>query len=92
MPLTTNTFENVTSTAGNFVTARSYGAGAWGDLNGDGLPDLWVNNHFGDNNFARTMFVNNGDGTFTDVVNDGSDVFILEELRGRLSRICLGRF
>ncbi len=38
-------FENVTSSAGNFISGRSYGAGAWGDFNGDGLPDLWVNNH-----------------------------------------------
>ncbi len=76
-------FENVTSEAGDFITARSYGGGAWGDLNGDGLPDLWVNNHFGGGEtFNRTLFVNNGDGTFTDVVNNGSDVFIAKELQG----------
>ncbi len=94
MPLTSTTFTNVTSEAGNFITARSYGAGSWGNFNGDEFPDLWVNNHFGGNNFGRTLFVNNGDGTFTDVVNvdpsgnevdysdNDPDVFILEELRG----------
>ncbi len=79
-------FENVTSSAGNFISGRSYGAGAWGDFNGDGLPDLWVNNHLpsksNDRNSGRNLFVNNGDGTFTDVVNNGSDVFLREELRG----------
>ncbi len=87
--LTSTSFVEVTDTAGNFISGRSYGAGAWGDFNGDGLADLWVNNHFGSGdfsgnvvNFGRTMFVNNGDGTFTDVVNDGSDVFVRSELQG----------
>jgi hypothetical protein len=86
---TSISFVEVTDTAGNFISGRSYGAGAWGDFNGDGLPDLWVNNHFGSGdfagpvvNFGRTLFVNDGDGTFTDVVNNGSDVFITSELQG----------
>ncbi|EDX84857.1 FG-GAP repeat domain protein [Synechococcus sp. PCC 7335] len=76
-------FEDVTDTAGDFISARSYGAGAWGDFNGDGRPDLWVNNHFGS---GRNLFVNNGDGTFTDIVNQveagTSDVFIASEIAG----------
>ncbi|MEM8502078.1 MAG: FG-GAP-like repeat-containing protein [Cyanobacteria bacterium P01_D01_bin.1] len=86
---TSISFVEVTDTAGEFVSGRSYGAGAWGDFNGDGLPDLWVNNHFGTLNaegdfstFGRNLFVNNGDGTFTDVVNNGSGVFINSELQG----------
>ncbi|EDX84980.1 FG-GAP repeat domain protein [Synechococcus sp. PCC 7335] len=76
-------FEDVTESAGDFISGRSYGAGAWGDFNGDGLPDLWVNNHFGS---GRNLFVNNGDGTFTDIVNQveagNSDVFLESEIRG----------
>ena len=35
----------------------------WGDFNDDGRPDLYVVNDFG----RKTLYHNNGDGTFTDV-------------------------
>jgi len=35
----------------------------WGDYNDDGYPDLYVVNDFG----RKTLYRNNGDGTFTDV-------------------------
>lgn len=39
---------------------------AWGDLNGDGGPDLWMTNHqYG----PTTLLQNNLDGTFSDVLN-----------------------
>ena len=81
-------FIETTSTAGNFISGRSYGAGAWSDFNGDGLPDLWVNNHFGptENLYNRTLFVNNGDGTFTEAVAQvlagSSNVFLPDQLQG----------
>ena len=79
--LNNKSFLDVTSTAGSFFTGRSYGAGAWGNLNGDDYPDLWVNNHFGpaENLYNRNLFLNNGDGTFTDVV---ADVFLPKGLMG----------
>ncbi len=54
-------FEDVTERAG--VAARIYGhGGCVGDVDGDGLPDLYLT-AFGDN----VLYRNNGDGTFGDV-------------------------
>jgi hypothetical protein len=39
---------------------------AWGDLNSDGYPDIYVSNHF---SYGK-LSVNNGDGTFTEVSKD----------------------
>lgn len=55
-------FEEVTASAGIAYAGQSYGA-AWGDLDGDGLPDLWVPNHGNRPN----LYLNLGDGTFADV-------------------------
>ncbi|HUL98468.1 MAG TPA: FG-GAP-like repeat-containing protein [Mycobacterium sp.] len=55
-------FTDVTATAGINHSSETYGA-SWGDLNGDGLPDLYVSNH-------RTMdslWLNQGNGRFVDV-------------------------
>lgn len=55
------TFEDVTAAAG--LGCREYGMGcAFGDVDGDGAPDLYVTN-FGPNRLYR----NRGDGTFEDV-------------------------
>ena len=42
--LAQTTFSDNTNSSGIMVTGRSFGA-SWGDLNGDGWPDLWVGNH-----------------------------------------------
>jgi ASPIC and UnbV/FG-GAP-like repeat len=56
------TFTNVTERAG--VGERGLCLGVvWGDFNDDGWPDLYVVNDFG----RKTLYQNNGDGTFTDV-------------------------
>ncbi len=55
------TFEDVTAAAG--VGLRAYGhGGCAGDVDGDGLPDLYVTN-YGPN----VLFRNNGDGSFADI-------------------------
>jgi len=56
-------FQETTSSAGRFVVDESWGA-SWGDMNSDGRPDLYVSNH----RSRPSIYRNNGDGTFTDVV------------------------
>ena len=58
------TFEEVTKQAGISKHSPTAGA-AWGDFNGDGWPDLWVTNHY----LAPSLYVNQGDGTFSDVAS-----------------------
>jgi ASPIC and UnbV/FG-GAP-like repeat len=62
------TFTNVTEEAGVGDVGLCLGV-AFGDYNDDGYPDLFVANDFG----RKTLYRNNGDGTFTDVtVQTGS--------------------
>jgi len=59
------TFVEVAESAG--VDSRGWDlAAAWGDYDGDGWPDLYVANEFGDNAFYR----NRGDGTFVERARD----------------------
>jgi len=57
-------FEEVTIAAGLNFVKQTWGA-AWGDFNGDGLPDLFLNNHLE----ASTLWLNQGDGTFIDITD-----------------------
>src|SRR5215213_1785597 len=57
-------FEETTSSAGIIYTGESWGT-SWGDVNGDGRPDLYTNNH----RVKDSIWVNNGNGTFTDAAN-----------------------
>jgi FG-GAP-like repeat len=56
------TFTNVTQEAGVGDVGLCLGT-AFGDYNDDGYPDLFVANDFG----RKTLYRNDGDGTFTDV-------------------------
>ena len=57
-------FQNVTDISGISFAGFDYGA-SWGDYNNDGLPDLWTSNHFQ----FPSLYQNNGNGTFTDILS-----------------------
>jgi len=57
-------FEDVTKKAGISYTGQSWGA-SWGNLNDDDWPDLWTTNH----GHIPNLYLNNGNGTFTDVIH-----------------------
>ena len=54
-------FTDVSAQAGVAHRGESYGA-SWGDLNSDGLPDLFASNH----RQRPSLFLNVGNGTFLD--------------------------
>lgn len=62
--LATNLFEETTPVSGISHKAQSYGA-SWGDVNGDGWPDIWVGNH----NSKPSLYLNNKNGTFTNIID-----------------------
>ena len=57
-------FTDVSAASGFTTKSNSYGA-SWGDINGDGHPDLFLNNHARKN----SIFLNNGSGFFTDAID-----------------------
>ena len=57
-------FEDVTPNSGITYEGMTYGA-AWGDFDGDGLPDLYVTNHL----HEAKLFRNMGHGRFSDVTD-----------------------
>jgi len=61
---TTVTFTDVTTAAGMNNMGFTFGNPIWGDFDGDGHLDLFVDNHF---NRPPNVYHNNGSGTFTDI-------------------------
>ena len=58
-------FEDVSQHAGITRIGESWG-NAWGDFDGDGYLDLWATNH----KHKPSLYRNNGDGTFTDIIDE----------------------
>lgn len=57
-------FEEVGVRAGVAHSGPSFGA-SWGFFNQDSYPDLWVSHH----QYKPSLFLNRGDGTFTDIID-----------------------
>jgi penicillin G amidase len=62
------TFIDVAQAAGT-ADLQDTRAAAWGDFNGNGLPDLYVGFAAG-STIPNRLFRNNGDGTFTDIARE----------------------
>jgi hypothetical protein len=58
------TFVDVAAAAG-VINGRMAKGVAWGDFDGDGLPDLYVSNY----NTPNRLYRNRGDGTFVDIAD-----------------------
>ena len=59
-------FEDVSKQSGIYHLFSTAGS-AWGDLNNDGWPDLWVSNHW---HQPPSLYLNQKNGTFLDVAAD----------------------
>ena len=58
-------FEEVTEQVGMIHTGQTFGS-SWGDFNGDGLPDLWVSNHY----VKPSLYINQGNGIFVNKISE----------------------
>ena len=70
-------FENESRPAGITRVGESWG-NAWGDFDGDGYLDLWTTNH----KQKPSLYRNNGDGTFTDIIDEVWDAYPYVDARG----------
>src|SRR5678815_3371332 len=57
------TFTDVSAAAGFTAKSVSWGA-SWGDVNGDGHPDLFLNNH----SRKSSIYLNDGKGKYTNAI------------------------
>jgi enediyne biosynthesis protein E4 len=72
-------FTEITRQAGIQQSALSYGLGAGvADINGDGFMDIYISNDYTAPDF---LYINNGDGTFTDII---------QEAMGHISNFSMG--
>ena len=64
-------FTNVSQQAGITSTVLSFSLGiSTADINGDGWPDIYISNDFKEPDY---LYINNGDGTFTDSLHKKID-------------------
>ena len=70
-------FEDVSHQAGITRIGESWG-NAWGDFDGDGYLDLWATNH----KHKPSLYRNNRDGTFTDIIDEVWDAYPFADTHG----------
>ena len=70
-------FEEMSQQAGIDRIGESWG-NAWGDFDRDGYLDLWATNH----RHKPSLYRNNGDGTFTDIIDEVWDANPLADTHG----------
>ncbi len=70
-------FEEVSQRAGINRIGESWG-NAWGDFDGDGYLDLWATNH----KHKPSLYRNNGDGTFTDIIDEVWQAYSFADTHG----------
>lgn len=70
-------FEEVSNQAGITRIGESWG-NAWGDFDGDGYLDLWATNH----KHKPSLYRNNRDGTFTDIIDEVWDAYPFADTHG----------
>lgn len=80
-----NHFTDVTKKAGLNTSTLSYGLSAGiADINTDGLPDIYLSNDYAVPDF---MYINNGDGTFTDQMRNSLDHITLFSMGNSITDI-----
>lgn len=78
-------FKEITAQAGLNMSTLSYGLSAGiADINSDGWPDIYVSNDYSVPDF---MYINNGDGTFTDQVRNSLDHITLFSMGNSITDI-----
>jgi hypothetical protein len=78
-------FKDITKEAGLNMSTLSYGLSAGvADINGDGYMDIYLSNDYSVPDF---MYINNGDGTFTDKMRDNLDHITLFSMGNSITDI-----
>ncbi|WP_285008628.1 VCBS repeat-containing protein [Pedobacter faecalis] len=78
-------FKDVTTAAGISNSVLSYGlSGAISDVNNDGWPDIYLSNDY---SIPDHLYINNGDGTFTDKLTSTLDHISMYSMGSNISDI-----
>lgn len=78
-------FEDVSEEAGIYGSLIGFGLGVTiGDVNNDGLPDIYVSNDFYERDY---LYVNNGNGTFSEEIKSRVDHLSLSSMGADMADI-----
>ncbi|MGY5848708.1 VCBS repeat-containing protein [Salegentibacter sp. HM20] len=78
-------FEDVSEEAGIYGSLIGFGLGVTiGDVNRDGLPDIYVSNDFYERDY---LYINNGNGTFFEEIKDRIDHLSLSSMGADMADI-----